>query len=171
MSRIKAARCGRRRTSTPPNKKSRPRGGIGSKGMGTAGRWFFTTARSSRPAAPRGQKRGIRPRPAARSPKTPRQTADTPAADAPQPGKAAEGPEEKRAPEDGEERCTVDTGRVDREIEALKKQKQELERQLKAETDETKARTLQARVAQIEQELSQKDNDTYRRQHAEYSFS
>lgn len=101
----------------------------------------------------------------------PRQAEDAPDADAPQPGKAAGGPEEKRAPENDQERCTVDTGRVDREIEALKKQKQELERQLKAETDETKARALRARVAQIEQELSQKDNDTYRRQHAEYSFS
>lgn len=105
------------------------------------------------------------------APAQPRQAEDAPDADAPQPGRAAEGPEEKRLPEDDQERCTVDTGRVDREIEALKKQKQELERQLKAETDETKARALRARVAQIEQELSQKDNDTYRRQHAEYSFS
>lgn len=79
------------------------------------------------------------------------------------------------AEEDGSEknvkRCTVSTDKVDREIEKLKKQKQELEQRLNRETDETKVKDLEDRLAQIEKELSQKDNDTYRRQHATYTFS
>lgn len=67
-----------------------------------------------------------------------------------------------------EERCTADTGRVDREIEQLKKQKQELERRIKSETDEGRLRQLEAQKTMIEQELLQKDNDTYRRVHAQY---
>lgn len=39
------------------------------------------------------------------------------------------------------------------------------------ETDETKVEDLKAKLAQVEMELSQKDNDTYRRQHATYTFS
>ena len=55
---------------------------------------------------------------------------------------------------------------MDREIEKLKKKQQELERQLSAETDETKIKDLERQLAQVERELKQKDNDTYRRQHA-----
>ena len=60
--------------------------------------------------------------------------------------------------------CNSD--KVDREIEKLKKKQQELERQLSAETDETKIKDLERQLAQVERELKQKDNDTYRRQHA-----
>lgn len=67
--------------------------------------------------------------------------------------------------------CTCNTDKVDREIEKLKKQKLELERQISRETDEAKAEDLKARLAQVEKELRQKDNDTYKRQHAAYTFS
>lgn len=68
--------------------------------------------------------------------------------------------------EDGEE-VTVNTDAVDREIEKLKKQKQQLEQQIRrASGDEEKRRELERKLSQIEGELSQKDNDTYRRQRA-----
>ena len=69
------------------------------------------------------------------------------------------------------ETCTGNTDKVDREIEKLKKQKQELEQQINRETDESKIEDLKEKLAQIEKELSQKDNDTYRRQHAVYTYS
>ena len=99
----------------------------------------------------------------------PRQAEDDSADDTLSPDRVAEGPE-GASPEESPKHCTVDTGRGDREIEALKKQKQEIERRLKAETDETKARELQAEADRIEQELTRKDNDAYRRGHAQYSF-
>lgn len=67
--------------------------------------------------------------------------------------------------------CTCNTDKVDREIENLKKQKQELEQQINRETDITKAKDLKVKLAHVEKELGQKDNDTYRRQHAVYTFS
>ncbi len=68
--------------------------------------------------------------------------------------------------DDGEE-VTCNTDAVDREIEKLKKQKQQLEQQIKAASgDEKKGKELEKKLAQVESELSQKDNDTYRRQHA-----
>ena len=84
--------------------------------------------------------------------------------------KSAEGPEKSGSDKDGQS-CTCNTDKVDREIEKLKKQKQELEQQINRETDESKIEDLKAKLAQIEKELSQKDNDTYRRQHATYTYS
>lgn len=84
--------------------------------------------------------------------------------------KSAEGPEKSGSDKDGQS-CTCNTDKVDREIEKLKKQKQELEQQINRETDESKTEDLKAKLAQIEKELSQKDNDTYRRQHATYTYS
>ncbi len=81
-----------------------------------------------------------------------------------------DGPEKSGSDKDGQS-CTCNTDKVDREIEKLKKQKQELEQQINRETDESKMEDLKARLAQIEKELSQKDNDTYRRQHAVYTYS
>ena len=52
-------------------------------------------------------------------------------------------------------RCSTD--KVDREIEKLKKQKAELEGKL----------SMERQLSQVERELSQKDNDTYRKQHME----
>lgn len=78
-------------------------------------------------------------------------------------------PEREQQPEG--ERCICSTDKVDREIEKLKKQKQQLEQKLNTETDETRRRELEASLSQIEQELKQKDNDNYRRQHATYTFT
>lgn len=90
------------------------------------------------------------------------------AEDTPEPGRAngAECPEKKG---EKEERCVGDTGRVDREIEKLKKRREELERQLSAETDPARAERLERQLAQVERELRQKDNDTYRKQHSAFT--
>ena len=101
----------------------------------------------------------------------PEQAEDAPdAPDASDLDKGAEGPEKGGSDKDGQS-CTCNTDKVDREIEKLKKQKQELEQQINRETDESKIEDLKAKLAQIERELSQKDNDTYRRQHATYTYS
>ena len=80
-------------------------------------------------------------------------------------------PSGRYSPGKNEKRCTCNTDKVDREIERLKKQKQELERKISRETDENKAEDLKAKLAQAEKELRQKDNDTYRRQHAVYTYA
>ncbi len=97
-------------------------------------------------------------------------------ADGPVQGKDAEGPERDRKADGPEkkdsgrkaERCTVNTDKVDREIEKLKKKKEELEGQISSETDESKLKELERKLAKVESELRQKDNDTYRRQHATF---
>lgn len=68
-----------------------------------------------------------------------------------------------------EERCTGDTGGVDREIQRLRKKRQELAQRLDAETDGEKSRELERQLAQVERELRQKDNDAYRRQHTRFT--
>lgn len=75
----------------------------------------------------------------------------------------------KKANENKAESCTGNTDQVDREIENLKKKRDELERQISAETDDAKVKELEQQLAQVERELSQKDNDTYRRQHTVFS--
>ncbi len=63
--------------------------------------------------------------------------------------------------------CTTNTNRADREIKKLKKLKQQLEQQIKAASgDEKRRKELEQELARIEAELSQKDNDAYRRQNA-----
>ncbi len=70
-------------------------------------------------------------------------------------------------PKKDAENCTANTDKVDREIEKLKEQKQQLEQQIKAALDdEEKVKELEKKLSRIEAELSQKDNDTYRRQNA-----
>ena len=64
------------------------------------------------------------------------------------------------------EECTTNTDAVDREIEKLKEEKRQLEQQVQAETDENKVKELEKKLAQVEAELNQKNNDTYRRQNA-----
>lgn len=87
---------------------------------------------------------------------------DAPRAEEPaQRGKGPEGKEGKK-----EERYVCDTGKADREIEALKKRRQELEQRLRIERDEAGIKELERQLRQVERELRQKDNDTYRRQHA-----
>ena len=82
--------------------------------------------------------------------------------------KAADAPKEKAGGKKVET-CTGNTDQVDREIEKLKKKKEQLERQISSETDETKKKGLEAKLSQVENELRQKDNDAYRRQHTIFS--
>lgn len=90
--------------------------------------------------------------------------------DAPRKEEPAQGDKGAKGPErrDGEkeERYVCDTGKVDREIKALKKRRQELEQRLRTEKDEAGVKELERQLRQVEQELRQKDNDTYRRRHA-----
>ena len=73
----------------------------------------------------------------------------------------------KEEPAKKAEKCTTNTDNVDREIEKLKEEKKQLEQQIKAAAgDKEKVRVLEKKLAQIEGQLSQKDNDTYRRQNA-----
>ena len=67
------------------------------------------------------------------------------------------------------ERCTANTDRVDREIENLKEKKQQIEQQMKSCDDLKKMQDLEKQLAGIESELQEKDNDTYRRQHTQFS--
>ena len=67
------------------------------------------------------------------------------------------------------ERWSCSTDQVDREIEKLKKQRQELEQRLNTETDEAKIKELERQLAQVEQELKQKDSDAYRKRHAVFT--
>ncbi len=93
----------------------------------------------------------------------PRQPEDAPKAEEPDPAdQGAKGPERN---EDKEEVWEGNTDEVDREIEKLKKKQQELGQRLNTETDEAKIKDLERQLAQVERELKQKDNDTYRRQH------
>jgi len=93
-----------------------------------------------------------------------------PYTDGPDQDKRVDGSEKKAAGNKAES-CTGSTDQVDREIEKLKKRQEELERQLRSETDDTKIKALKRKLAQIESELRQKDNDTYRRQHSTFSES
>ena len=73
----------------------------------------------------------------------------------------------KEEPAKKAEKCTTNTDNVDREIEKLKEEKKQLEQQIEAAAgDKEKVKVLEKKLAQIEGELSQKDNDTYRRQNA-----
>ena len=93
----------------------------------------------------------------------PKQPEDTPEAEEPDPaGQDAKGPEGKK---DKDEVWEGNSDKVDREIEKLKKKKEELEQRLNTETDEAKIKALERQLTQVESELQQKDNDTYRRQH------
>ena len=97
----------------------------------------------------------------------PKQTEDAPEAEEPDPaGQGAKGPEGKK---DKDETWECNTDKVDREIEKLKKKRQELEQRLNTETDEAKIKDLEHQLAQVEQELKQKDSDTYRKQNATYT--
>lgn len=63
------------------------------------------------------------------------------------------------------ESTTINTDRVDEEIEKLKRRKAEIEQKLKTSRAEEKDR-LEVELHMIQAELAQKDNDTYRRQNA-----
>lgn len=69
--------------------------------------------------------------------------------------------------EDKSETSTTNTDSVDKEIEKLKEEKKQLQQQIRsANGDQEKKDELDRKLAQIESELSQKDNDSYRRQNA-----
>lgn len=71
-------------------------------------------------------------------------------------------------PEDKAETTTANTDRVDRELAGSRKRQEELEQQLRSAAPE-QAQAIQRQLDQVEQELAQKDNDAYRRQHAVFS--
>lgn len=97
----------------------------------------------------------------------PEQQEGAPEAGEPDPaGQGAKGPEGKK---DKGEVWECNTDKVDQEIEKLKKKQQELEQRLNTETDEAKIKDLERQLAHVEQELKQKDSDTYRRQNAVYT--
>lgn len=87
----------------------------------------------------------------------------------------AEGrPEERRAsgsPEKSEktEECTANTDKVDWEIRELREKKKELEQKLARSDDPEGKKRLETQLQQTERELQMKDNDSYRRSHAQYS--
>jgi predicted RNase H-like nuclease (RuvC/YqgF family) len=69
--------------------------------------------------------------------------------------------------DDKSEKCTTNTDSVDKEIEKLKEEKKQIEQQIRsANGDEEKKKELERKLEQIENELSQKDTDSYRRQNA-----
>ena len=73
----------------------------------------------------------------------------------------------KEEPAKKAEKCTTKTDNVDRESEKLKEEKKQLEQQIKAAAGhKEKVKVLEKKLAQIDGELSQKDNDTYRRKNA-----
>ena len=87
------------------------------------------------------------------------------------PMKADNASPKEAAPAKGEpgrkaETCTTNTDKVDREIEKLKEERDQLEQQIRTTKDPDKAEDLKRQLAQLENELRQKDNDAYRRQNA-----
>lgn len=69
------------------------------------------------------------------------------------------------------EKTTANTDKVDKEIKALKEQEKKLKSEIKDTTfsQPDKLLDLQSRLRQVQNELRLKDNDTYRKIHAEYS--
>ncbi len=80
------------------------------------------------------------------------------------PGKAA--PPDKSGKE---EKCVGSTDAVDREIKRLKEKKEKLEAKLSREAGGTRREALERQLAQVENELRQKDNDAYRRRHTVFT--
>lgn len=62
-------------------------------------------------------------------------------------------------------KTTTNTDNVDREIEKLKEKKKQLDQELKT-ADIAKKEDLETQIQQLEREILQKDNDTYRRNNA-----
>lgn len=66
------------------------------------------------------------------------------------------------------EECICNTDKVDRKLKRLREKAERLEQQLRSATGE-EAEKLQKQLAAAQNELAQKDNDTYRKSHAEFS--
>lgn len=89
-----------------------------------------------------------------------------PAADGDRNGKTPNAASDKIEDEKTEQ-CTVNTDKIDQEIQRLKQEKQQLEQQIAmAKEDPQKSAALENQLADIENQLKQKDNDAYRKQHA-----
>lgn len=87
----------------------------------------------------------------------------TSAAEKSEPPKPQKTPDYDTYERRGSEKCTADTDKADREIEALKKKRTELEKQLISCSDERKEAELERKLANAENELRMKDNNSYRR--------
>lgn len=78
----------------------------------------------------------------------------------------------KAKPQDESEKpnivkTTVNTDKVDKEIEKLKQTQTQLEQKIAAAKGPKEKEKLEAQLAQVNAELKAKDNDTYRQQHME----
>ena len=91
------------------------------------------------------------------------------AEDAPVEGKEHEPKTDGDTPTQKSKSATYNTDKVDAEIKRLREQKQQFEKQLRSASDPQQAVMLQKQISRLEKELQQKDNDAYRREHAEKS--
>ena len=73
--------------------------------------------------------------------------------------------ETKTSGSSGSSSATTDTDNVDKEIEKLKAKRTRLQQELNT-ADESRKKELEQQLRQVEMELAQKDNDSYRRQNA-----
>lgn len=73
--------------------------------------------------------------------------------------------ETKTSGSSGSSSATTDTDNVDKEIEKLKAKRARLQQELNT-ADESRKKELEQQLRQVEMELAQKDNDSYRRQNA-----
>lgn len=74
-----------------------------------------------------------------------------------------------QSPIKAEEVCVASTNKVDEEISRLKARETQISQKLGATSDPAQRAFLEQELAQIENEIRQKDNDTYRRQNTEFS--
>ena len=79
--------------------------------------------------------------------------------------KSADEPEKEKSES---EECTCNTDKVDRELKRLREKAERLEQQLRSASDDEAAK-LQKQLAEVQSELAQKDNDSYRRSQAVFS--
>lgn len=74
----------------------------------------------------------------------------------------------ERSDKSKSESCTGNTDKVDREIKRLKKKAEQLRQRINFSDGKERER-LERQLKSIQMELSQKDNDNYRRQHTLFS--
>lgn len=67
-------------------------------------------------------------------------------------------------------KCTVNTDSIEAEIKELKEERKEIQKQInQAADDPDKKAELEKQLSDIEAEIKEKDNDTYKKQHASYT--
>lgn len=76
---------------------------------------------------------------------------------------------EDKARKDIAEKAVSDTDGVDREINQLRNERRDLISQIRAENSEDRKAELEAMLGQLDSELAQKDNDSYRRAHTHFT--